>query len=81
MKAALLMTDVESAMWAAHQILEEALGDPELSKIVERMCSDDPKTTREQIYHTAFVQGVLSTLVAVAQGRIRQSEEQESQNN
>jgi hypothetical protein len=77
---ALAIDGKESAIRAAHQILEDALEDPDLRKIVDEICNDS-KINRGQIYYTAFLQGAISTLCAVAQGRIVQSGEQGSKNN
>jgi hypothetical protein len=53
----------------ARRVLAEALSDPELRELIDQMVAD-PEVTRRQLYHTAFVQGVVHALECVSQGRI-----------
>jgi hypothetical protein len=53
----------------AGRVLAEALSDPELRELIDRMVAD-PNVTREQLFATAFAQGAMHTLEALSQGRI-----------
>jgi hypothetical protein len=53
----------------AQRILEEALHDPELAGVIDTMLADQ-SVTKEQLFSTAFAQGVISTLSALRQGRL-----------
>jgi hypothetical protein len=53
----------------AEAILEGALDDPAAHQVIETMLAN-PEITRRQLYHTAFAQGVLSTLQALKDGNL-----------
>lgn len=53
----------------AERILRDVLHDVEIRHLIEAMLADD-SITKEQLYHTAFVQGVLSAVAALQEGRL-----------
>jgi hypothetical protein len=63
------MNRIDQDLRVAERILEEALRDPELAGLIETMLADQ-SVTKEQLFSTAFAQGVISTLSALRQGRL-----------
>lgn len=59
----------EEAMLVAERILENAMSDPRIREVVEQMFAD-PNVTKDQLFCTAFAQGVISTLAALREGRL-----------
>lgn len=67
MSGAKFFAGAEGTMEVAESVLEKALEDPRLSALMEQMIAD-PQVSRRQLYHTAFAQGVLSSIVAISYG-------------
>jgi hypothetical protein len=60
-------TGLEQAAQVADIVLERSLEDPRLRELMEQMLHDEAITKR-QLAHTAFAQGVISTLAAIDAG-------------
>jgi hypothetical protein len=54
---------------AAERVLLHSLEDPRASELVATMLTDEA-ITKEQLYHTAFAQGVISALYAIRDGKL-----------
>jgi hypothetical protein len=54
---------------AAERILLHYLQDPKLRELLATMLADET-ITKEQLYHTAFAQGVISALSAIREGKL-----------
>jgi hypothetical protein len=67
MKERRFFTGLEQATQIAGIVLERSLEDPQLRELMERMLRDETITKR-QLAHTAFAQGVISTLAAIDAG-------------
>jgi hypothetical protein len=60
---------IHADLLIAERILEDALCNPQLSGLIDTVLADQ-SVTREQLFHTAFAQGVISALSALRQGRL-----------
>jgi hypothetical protein len=54
---------------AAERVLLHSLEDPRVNELVQKMLTDEA-ITKEQLYHTAFAQGVISALSAIRDGKL-----------
>lgn len=64
-----LIKGADKALRVAEKVLEHYLRNPDLRDVMERMLADE-NITKEQLCHTAFAQGVISTLDAIQEGRL-----------